>query len=86
MPLNREGIVKRAARELADGYYVNLGIGMPTLVANHLPPGMEVVFHSENGFVGMGAPVPGCSGGGGIEARSAATLYHRVGSASSDSR
>jgi 3-oxoacid CoA-transferase subunit B len=54
---NREQIAHRIARELKDGYYVNLGIGIPTLVANFVPPGIEVILQSENGMLGVG-PFP----------------------------
>jgi 3-oxoacid CoA-transferase subunit B len=57
MPLTKEGICKRVAMELKDGFYVNLGIGMPTLVANYVPEGITVIFHTENGMLGYG-PFP----------------------------
>lgn len=57
MALTKEQIAQRIAKELKDGYYVNLGIGMPTLVANYIPEGMDVIMQSENGLLGMG-PFP----------------------------
>jgi len=54
MPLTREQLAQRIAQEMKDGYYVNLGIGMPTLVANYIPPGIDILLNSENGLLGIG--------------------------------
>ena len=69
MPLTRDQITIRASKELRDGYIVNLGIGMPTLVANYIPPGMDVWLQSENGLLGIGPfPKDGVIGEGGVDA------------------
>jgi 3-oxoacid CoA-transferase B subunit len=57
MPFDRTAMAARVAQDIPEGWFVNLGIGMPTMVADHIPPEREVIFHSENGILGMG-PVP----------------------------
>jgi 3-oxoadipate CoA-transferase beta subunit len=57
-PLSRAAMAARAARDIPEGWYVNLGIGIPTLIADHVPPEREVIFHSENGVLGMGPRPP----------------------------
>lgn len=59
MPFDRNAMAARVAQDIPEGWFVNLGIGMPTMVADHIPPEREVIFHSENGILGMGpAPAP----------------------------
>lgn len=55
-PLTRDAMAENVAKEIPEGWYVNLGIGIPTLVADHVPQDREVIFHSENGILGMGPP------------------------------
>jgi len=57
MPLTKEEQIKRVAEEIKEGYYVNLGIGMPTLVANYISPDLDIILQSENGLLGLG-PFP----------------------------
>jgi 3-oxoadipate CoA-transferase beta subunit len=57
-PLDRAGLARRVAQDIPEGWYVNLGVGVPTLVADHVPAGREVIFHSENGILGLGPAPP----------------------------
>ena len=77
-PLSRAALAARIAGDIPEGWYVNLGIGMPTLVANHVPEGREVIFHSENGLIGMGpAPRPG-EGDVVLRVRASSLNYHDI--------
>lgn len=86
MPYDRTAMAARVARDIPEGWFVNLGIGMPTLVADHIPPEREVIFHSENGILGMGpAPAPDAvdpwlinAGKQPVTLRPGASLFHHA--------